>query len=177
MKPSNLINMIWMQALWFAAVVGAGKDTLWLAPIVLALFVYWQTRPVNHKTGDYKLVLVAVVLGFILDSAWIKLGWLEFSGNWPAKDQAPLWILFLWAGLALTLNHSLAWLQSKLWLAALLGGISGPLSYLGASRLDAVTITTESSSWFIGLGSAWALALPLLLWLAARLQQKEQDYV
>jgi phosphatidylserine synthase len=59
-------------------------------------------------------------------------------------------------------------------LAALLGGVSSPLSYLGASRLGAVNIVTESGGWFLGLGLSWAFALPLLLWLARHLKQIKQ---
>jgi drug/metabolite transporter (DMT)-like permease len=86
-----------------------------------------------------------------------------------------LWILLLWAGLALTLNHSLAWLQSRLMLAAVLGGVSSPLSYLAAERLGAVDIVTESGVWFIGLGLSWAVALPLLLWLASHFKHLKQE--
>ena len=84
-------------------------------------------------------------------------------------------VVLLWAGMALTLNHSLALLQSRLALAALLGGISSPLSYLAAARLGAVTIVSESWVWFVGLGLSWALALPILLWLASHLKQLKQE--
>lgn len=56
------------------------------------------------------------------------------------------------AVMALTLNHSLAWLQSRLLLAALLGGVTSPLSYLAAAKLGAVQIVAESWQWFVGLG-------------------------
>ncbi len=94
---------------------------------------------------------------------------------WPAADIAPLWILLLWAGLALTLNHSLAWLQSRLWLAALLSGLASPFSYLAAAKLGGVQIITESWLWLIGLGVSWAIALPALLWLAGQWNQTGQE--
>jgi hypothetical protein len=119
-------------------------------------------------------MLVAVLIGLILDTTWVRLGWLKFAAGWALSERAPLWILLLWAGLALTLNHSLAWLQSRLLLAAVLAGISSPLSYLAAERLGAVTIVSESGLWFVGLCLSWALALPLLLWLANHLKQLKQ---
>jgi hypothetical protein len=54
-------------------------------------------------------------------------------------------------------------------LAAVLGGVSSPLSYLAAARLGAVDIITESEVCFVGVGLSWELALPLLLWLASHL--------
>jgi len=167
--------MLWMQALWFGAVIGAAQGLLWLAPLLLMGFAFWESRPVRRVYGDFQLMLVAVLIGLILDTTWVRLGWIEFAASWALSERAPLWILLLWAGLALTLNHSLAWLQSRLVLAAALGGVSSPVSYLAAERLGAVDIITESGMWFVGLGLSWALALPLLLWLASHLKQLKQE--
>jgi len=56
-----------------------------------------------------------------------------------------------------------------------LGGVSSPLSYLAASRLGAVNIISESGVWFVGVGLSWAVALPLLLWLANHFKHLKQD--
>jgi len=175
MNRDNWINMLWMQALWFGAVIGAAHELLWLAPVLLIGFAFWEFRPVRRVYGDFQLMLVAVLIGLILDTTWVQLGWLEFAAGWALSERAPLWILLLWAGLALTLNHSLAWLQSRLVLAAILGGVVSPFSYLAAARLGAVDIVAESRVWFVGLGLSWALALPLLLWLASHLKQLKQE--
>jgi len=175
MNSNNWINMLWMQGLWFGAVIGAAQGLLWLAPVLLMGFAFWEFRPVRRVYGDFQLMLVAVLIGLILDTTWVKLGWIEFAASWALSERAPLWILLLWAGLALTLNHSLAWLQSRLVLAAFLAGVSSPLSYLAASRLGAVDIVTESWLWFVGLGLSWAVALPLLLWLASHLKYLKQE--
>ena len=175
MNRDNWLNMLWMQALWFGAVIGAAESQLWLAPVLLMGFAFWEFRPDRRVYGDFQLMLVAVLIGLILDTTWVRLGWLEFAAGWALSGRAPLWILLLWAGLALTLNHSLAWLQSRLVLAALLGGVSSPFSYLAAARLGAVNIVTESGVWFVGLGLSWAVALPLLLWLANHFKQLKQE--
>lgn len=167
--------MLWMQALWFGAVMGAAQGLLWLAPVLLMGFALWEFHPIRRVYGDFQLMLVAVLIGLILDTTWVKLGWIDFAASWALSERAPLWILLLWAGLALTLNHSLAWLQSRLVLAGFLAGVSSPLSYLAAERLGAVDIATESGVWFIGLGLSWAVALPLLLWLANHFKHLKQE--
>ncbi|WP_404358429.1 DUF2878 domain-containing protein [Methylotuvimicrobium sp. KM1] len=172
MNRNNLINMAWMQGLWFAAVLSAASNQYWPAPVILVLFGLWHIRPAIHVAGDFRLVPAALVLGMILDSAWIRLGWLQYASPWPNTGYAPLWILLLWFGLALTLNHSLAWLQSRLWLAGLLGGITCPFSYWAAARLGALNITENSGVWIFGLALSWAAALPLLLWMARVVRQK-----
>ncbi len=167
----NLINALFLQTLWFAAVFGAAAGLLWPALLLLGCFGLWSLRPMIRIQGDGGLVLVAVLIGFMLDSAWVKLGWLSFAGSWPRQDLAPLWIVILWAGLALTLNHSLAWLQSNLLLAALLAGLSSPFSYLAAERFGALQIIGASGEWAFGLGLSWAVVLPFMLWLAKQLKQ------
>ena len=175
MNRDKWLNMLWMQALWFGAVIGAAQEQLWLAPLLLMGFALWEFGPDRRVYGDFQLMLVAVLIGLILDTTWVRLGWFEFAAGWAFSGRAPLWILLLWAGLALTLNHSLAWLQSRLLLAAVISGVSSPLSYLEAARLGAVTIVAQSKVWFVGLGLSWAVALPLLLWLANRLKHLKQE--
>ncbi|MBE0470123.1 MAG: DUF2878 domain-containing protein [Methyloprofundus sp.] len=170
MPRKQLINFLWMQCLWFAAVIGAVSELIWPALAVLSLFMTWQLSPTHRSTGDFALLLVAVLLGFILDSTWISLGWMQFASPAPIPRLAPLWILCLWMGLALTLNHSLAFLQNRLWLAGLSAAIASPLSYLGAERLGAVQITGNFYLWLFFIALSWAIAMPLLLWLAKALR-------
>lgn len=180
MNIKSLINLVLMQSLWFGAIMDAAKDQFLITPMVLLLFLGWAFNAANRVSGNFKLLLVAVLVGLILDTTWINLGWLEFAANWPLADKAPVWILILWMGLALTLNHSLAWLQSRLLLAACLGGLFGPVSYRAAAQLGAVKIIDQSWNWFIGIGVSWAIVLPLLLWLARTLkllEQEEQNHV
>jgi hypothetical protein len=40
-------------------------------------------------------MLVAVLIGLILDTTWVQLGWLEFAAGWALSERAPLWILLL----------------------------------------------------------------------------------
>ena len=171
MKRNDFINMAWMQILWFAAIIGAASGLTWPALAILVVFAGWQLQPMRRQVSDIPLLPVAVLLGMMLDSSWIRLGWIEFSNPGPVSGVAPLWILALWAGLTLTLNHSLHWLQNRLLLAGCMAGLVSPLSYLGAQRLGALTIISDSWDWLFGLAFSWALALPFLLWLAGHLRE------
>jgi hypothetical protein len=169
------VNMLWMQGLWFTAILGASQNRIDLAAGVLVLFVAWEYRQGRLLGNTLRVLLVALLLGFLLDTTWIKLGLLQFEAGWPSADKAPLWILILWAGLALTLDGSLAWLQDRLVLAGVLGGIFSPLSYMAAQGFGALTIFTETQSACLwGLGLSWAVTLPLLLWLTRALKPQIQ---
>ncbi len=63
MKLNNLLNMAWMQVLWFGAIIGAADDLVWPAPVLLIAFAIWESRAVNAVDGDFKLMLIAVVIG------------------------------------------------------------------------------------------------------------------
>jgi len=61
-------------------------------------------------------------------------------------------------------------LQSRLWAGVLLGGIGGPLAYLAAARgWQAAEFAMPAWRGWTWLATAWALALPTLLWAARRL--------
>ena len=98
------------------------------------------------------------------------------ASGWPGTPRhglrrscAPAWILALWVTFALTFTQSLRWLQSHLRMAALLGLVGGPLAYLGAARgWQVVTFTAPAWHGLLLLASGWALATPMLAWLAGR---------
>jgi hypothetical protein len=52
--------------------------------------------------------------------------------------------------------------------AALLGAVSGPLSYLGAERLGAVVLAPDPLWRWGVLALAWAVAVPVTLAVARR---------
>jgi hypothetical protein len=58
---------------------------------------------------------------------------------------------------------SLEWLSGRYALAAVLGAVAGPLSYLGGERLGAITVESP-----LAIGIEWAIATPLLVYLKER---------
>ncbi|MCV6801484.1 DUF2878 domain-containing protein, partial [Achromobacter ruhlandii] len=110
--------------------------------------------------ADLRLAGGAVLCGVALDGSLSALGWARYAADaWPA----PLWILALWAAFALTLNHSLAYLRPRPWLACVFGAVGGPLAYWGAAR-GWQPVQFEAPAWraTAALAAGWALALPAL---------------
>jgi hypothetical protein len=100
---------------------------------------------------------------------------MEFVGV-PGSGVAPIWIVALWCAFALTLNHSLSSLKRHPALAALLGLAGGPLAYwIACHAWKAVHFDDTTVATLVALGLAWALATPLLLWLATRLVAHEES--
>jgi hypothetical protein len=162
-------NFLLFQGAWFLCVASAGRDSQWpaLAAAVglLAVNAAWCAEDARREAWT---ILVVAPLGFALDTLFARSGVLAYRGIAPFPGAAPLWILVLWAWFAATFHGSLGWLKGRPLLAAVLGLVGAPLSYAGGARLGAVSFGEPAWRSALVVGSAWALATPAFLWLAAR---------
>lgn len=166
-----LPNALAFQCVWLACVAGAGRGHAWSGPLALLVFAAWQLSVSRTARADAQLMVLAALVGFVVDSAWIWFGWMQFAQPWPSVHAAPVWIVALWMAFALTLNHSLAGLKPHPWPAALLGVLGGPLAYLvAADAWDAVVLGEPRWQPLLALAIAWGLLTPALLACATRLQ-------
>ncbi len=157
-------NLLGYQAVWFAAVLGAARGQTWPALVAAALFALVHFSLPGRRANDARLLLCAVAAGVLIDGGLAASGWLIYAAAVP--PWPPLWILAIWAAFALTLDHSLAYLQTRPLVTVLLGAIGGPLAYLGAQRLGAVVFAAPDWRAITALSLAWAVALPALTLLA-----------
>ena len=162
-KKNMLINGVLFQALWFSAVYGSAHGWTWPCLLLLLTLSYWQLQTKRRAQSDIKLLLIAIVMGLVIDSAWINIGIMEFTNKTPVAWLSPLWILVLWAGFALTINHSMSWLKSHPLLPSLLGLISAPLSYYAGKKFGAVEYNLDTLLVSAYIGLTWAVALPVLV--------------
>ncbi|MBN8716372.1 DUF2878 domain-containing protein [Thermomonas sp.] len=167
------LTLLAYQATWFVAVIGAGRGLWWPGVAAAALFAAWRLAVSAHRRLELHLMLVALGLGLMLETLWVRGGLLEYRATWPWL-AAPGWILALWLAFALTVLPLLGYLRRHLPLAALFGAIGGPLAYWGAARGWGVARFPDPA-WhtLLALGAGWALAMPLLAWLARRGLQAE----
>ncbi len=175
-----LVNLTASEAGWFACVFGAANGMPWAGPLVVlalvAIHLGWAKRP-GPELG---LIFSAVLIGLVADSALVFSGLVSYpSGTW-VEGFAPYWILAMWAIFATTLNVSMKWLRNRNALAAAFGAVGGPLAYLAGQGLGAVTFNHPVLA-IIALGVIWAVAMPLLMALAVRLDgvndKKTPDFI
>ncbi len=163
--PRVIANFVAFQAGWFACVLGAAHGLPWAGTAFAAVIIVTHVFFAEQPRREIRLVAMALLIGIVWDSALVMLGWLDFSSGFFIAGVAPYWILALWALFAITLRHSLAWLQTRLLTAAVVGAIAGPLAYWGGLRLGAV-ILVEPLHALVALSIGWGLFTPLLLRLA-----------
>lgn len=164
--PNLAVNFVAFQLGWFACVLGAAHGWPLAGAAFALLIAAWHSARAARPAQEAKLIVAAVLTGAVWDSSLAALGWLSFASAMSAA-LAPPWILGLWALFATTLNVSLNWLKGRWLIAALLGGIAGPLSYWAGARLGAVVLV-EPAPALIALAVGWAVLMPLLMALARR---------
>lgn len=162
-------NLVGYQLVWFAAVIGAGQGNVWSGVLAAGVFVVGQWTWSRQRAADARLIVVALLLGQVIEGSLARNGVVTFAAAWPSANFAPLWILAVWAAFAMTLNHSLGFLQGRTWLSAVFGAVGGPLAYLSAARgWGAVQFAEPMWRALAWLALAWAVAMPLLAHLAQR---------
>jgi hypothetical protein len=164
-------NLVGYQIVWFIAVAGAGRGQAWPAVAAMAVFATWQLAVSQRRRLELRLAAVACGIGAVLDGGLAASGALHYAAAAPALPAggAPAWILALWIAFALTVTRSLAWLQGRPLLGALLGAAGAPMAYLGAaSGWNAVVFEQPAWPALLGLSAGWAVAIPSLSGLAGR---------
>lgn len=168
-------NALGYQAVWFSAVIGAGRGLAWpgvAAAVVFALaHAALCPQPPGGRAADLRLMALALGCGLALDGGLALSGLARYAADATALPAggAPLWILAIWVSFALTLRHSMAFLLGRPAMALVLGALGGPLAYLGAERgWQAVALAEPRWPAIAVLALGWAVVVPLLTTRALR---------
>ena len=177
-QPSWVLNLVAFQAGWWALVLTAAQGRPELGLGVVALLLAWHLGRVRPLGSEALLIGLAALIGFLFDSLLLVSGWVSFSGGDLASGLGPglppLWMTALWANFATTLNVSLVSLQTRPWLAALLGLVGGPSAYWGGGELGAMSFLDPTAG-LVALALGWGILTPLLLALARLLSAPISD--
>lgn len=164
------INVILFEVVWILAVGGAARGAWWAGPVAVAVFAAYQLSRRRGRESELVLIALALVIGFVADTFLASTGRIVYAAAVPSATFAPAWILALWVNLALTINHSMAFLQRRLAFAVLFGALGAPVSYLFAAYTwHAVTLAEPLAETLVVLAVLWAVAMPLLCWTARAL--------
>lgn len=164
---AKVINFLVYQAGWFVCVLGAAAGWPWLGTGLVLVALAFHVLGADRPRAEFTLIALAVLLGAVWDTLLAVSGVVVFLNGSLIELTAPHWMLALWALLASTLNLSLSWLKSNVWGAVALGGLGGPLAYLGGARAGALTLPEPLIALPV-LALGWALLTPLLCALARR---------
>jgi hypothetical protein len=164
------VNLIAFQIGWFAAVLGAAHGEPWLGVVVIPFVLGLHLLFSSDWRPELLLALCAAATGFAFDSALIAAGVFSPVPYLFPEPFSSLWMVLLWVNLATTLNVSMAWLRGRYVLASVFGAFGGPLAYYSGAKLGAMMGMPDPGD-LLGIGIAWAVALPLLYGVARVLKE------
>jgi hypothetical protein len=164
-------NAVLFQIGWFSCVLGGDIVALLACSIIFLLHHYFFI--VDKK--EWLFIIAVAVIGFTIDSLLFIIGVFNFPN--PSLVNIPFWFLCIWGLFAATFNHSLSWLRSKVWAAALLGAFFAPASYFAGSNLSDVGLAEPVLVSLLVIASCWALLMPLLMALLNKMLSNNQVIV
>ncbi len=165
--PLVLKNLILFKTGWAACVLGAANGMAWLGAAVVGLVAAEHLRTARIPGRESALLAVAAVVGLAWESALVTLGLLEYRAGNFAPGFAPYWIVAMWVLFATTLNVGMKWVKRHWLVAAVAGGLCGPLAFFAGERAGAVEFTQNYGS-LLAIGVGWAILLPVMAYLAQR---------
>ena len=159
-----LTNLLRYQAIWFATVLGAAHNRPDLGAEVGVLMVVWHVWWARSPVIELSTIGITLLVGALWEGIMVHFGLVNYQAG-STLFGVPLWILVLWMGFGTTLNGCLGWLRRQLGIAAILGGLLGPLSWLGGAQLGALKIPDPATG-YTALGVGWFFVMPFLSLIA-----------
>ncbi len=163
-----LINAVAFKIGWVSSVVGAAQQMPWLGPVAVIVAIAIHLSRADRPTTELTLIVVCATLGALFDSTLVALGWVDYPSGVFNAMLAPYWIITMWMLFATTLNVSLRWLKNRKMLAAAIGFVSGPGSYIAGNKIGAIAFIDQNAA-LTALAVGWAVLLPLLMYVSDEL--------
>lgn len=161
------VEAVAYQSVWFACVIGAGRGLWWPGVAAALPLAAWQVASSSRPAATATLGAAGLAVGLAVEGSLSASGLLAHAASPAGWVGPPPWILALWTVFAMTLHRSFSFLRERAWLACALGAVGGPLAYLAAARgWDAVRFADPLAASLGALAFGWALALPLLAFVA-----------
>lgn len=169
-KPTRtvqFVNFVVFQAAWFAAVLGAAHQLpLWGTAAVGAALA-WHLAVSARPAEEAKLFGLVCAIGFVVETGNVALGHVAYPSGQPVANLAPYWMVALWGLLAIALNVTMRWMKGRYVLAAMLGAVAGPASFVSGVKLGGAQFVHMTPA-LVTMTCSWAVLMPALVWLSMR---------
>jgi hypothetical protein len=163
-----ILNFAVFHLGWLACVVGAASNMSLLGSLVAILLIAVHLFRVADFRTEFYLIVAAMLIGFIWETLLLSQQWLAYAGASLGSSLAPYWLVIMWALFATTINASMAWMKDRWLLAVVMGAIFGPMAFIAGEKLGAVEFLDNQRA-LIALSFGWAILMPLILWVAAKI--------
>lgn len=161
-------NVVLLNLLWFASVIGAANDLLWPAVLVLFLMLGFNYFCQSMKTIDFKIIVLSILAGLVFDGFLMYQGWIVYTSKELGLGPVPpLWIMVLWVGFGSSIRTGMQWLLKHPKIGGLLMFVAAPLSYVSAAKLGAVSLI-EIWQALLFIAISWCFYFTAVVYLIAQ---------
>ncbi|MEL7060315.1 MAG: DUF2878 domain-containing protein [Acidobacteriota bacterium] len=158
-RLEGAVAVVVLQVVWFASVLGAAQDFLWLGPSLAVVVSLLYLGYSYSRRRDALLMLFLVAFGAVAESILQATGLMRYRGA-VVPWLAPAWILGLWLQFGMLRHGLLRLLVGRPIMAVVLGAVGGPLVYGFGVALGAAEFHPDVWPSLAALAVVWALALP-----------------
>lgn len=166
-----ILNVIALQGGWFACVLGAVAGRPWIGPTFVAVHLLFHCGLSPNRARDIAVVIVAGCIGIVADGILLRAGCIAFDAGVISGWIIPIWMIALWMNFATSLNLTLKFLHGHNLLGAAFGAVGGAAAYAAGVRIGALTMPAGTWEGTLAVATEWAVAIPLLVAMAARLDR------
>jgi hypothetical protein len=163
----RLVNFAVYEAAWFACIFGVAHGRPLWGTAALVAAIGWHVAISARPMSELALIVILCAIGLVAESLVVVQGNVAYPAGQPVAWLAPYWMVALWGEFGIALNVTLRWLKRKPWLAALLGAVFGPLSFMGGVRMGGARFVDEPAA-LVTLVVMWAVLMPLVMWVSDR---------
>jgi len=163
-----LANFVVFEAAWFACIGAVAHGQPGWGTAAIAAAIAWHLAICERPAAEFALVAALGAIGLAAETLVVARGHVAYPNGQPVAWLPPYWLVALWAEFAIALNVTLRWLRGRPLLAAALGAVFGPLSFVGGVRLGAARFVDETAA-LATLAILWAVIMPLVTAIAPRL--------
>ncbi len=160
-----VVNFVAFQLGWFSSVIGGAQGLPWVGPLAVFVIVTIHLANAPEKDKEFFLILSCGLIGAVFDSLLVASGWVTYPSGMFTDMTAPYWIIAMWVLFGTTLNVSMRWLKRRWLVAAAVGLIAGPLSYIAGQKLGGIVFVEQTNA-LVALGVGWGLMMPALMRLS-----------
>lgn len=157
-----IINLLIFQIGWVICVVGG---SLWAVFFTVPALAF-HSRFYPEGSKDALGIALMLIIRLCHDNLLAASGILVFNDS----VFSPLWLWCLWLLLGMTLKHSLAWVYSRPWVAAIGGAVSGPLAYVAGVALSDAQWGVPIMQASVIMAGVWLFILPLHRFLVHKVE-------
>lgn len=150
----RLAAFVIFDFVWLSAVLGR-ENWIWLTVLLIVLMFAATPKQLWHRR---KAFLIIVVAGLGAELLTVIGGVIQFTGT----EWLPAWLILLWFGFAGMALMMFDWLRGRAWLAAILGGVFGPITYFAGTRIGAAELQVEPFIAAVVYVVMWALLMILV---------------